>query len=657
MQRDSKGTNLSAVFVDYDNIYLSLKRKSEEAAKRFSKDASLWIRAIENGSLITPTHDHITQGRRRVVMNRCYGNPVPKRNQSDNSTDMHSFPFVRHQFLRAGCEIVDCPPLTAQLKNSSDIRMVMDMRDCLTHETYFDEFVILSGDADFTPVLHRLRQHARRTVIFANDQTVMPYTALCDGEVRESDLIALLLGTDINQIVAQSQVQLSQGQLSMEVMTSAPHRVAQPAPVSAPQNFTDLRHQIIGEVVASVRGTPVPVPLETLADRAVRTFGNDKTAGTHWAGAGTFRDLLRQDLPTDIRVSDQAPFVAFDTRRHGQMSPAPAERAPSREADPTYAAQTPGPLPAPVTQSVTNELVRDSDMTYGRDVAAHTPKVPAHAAPSGRAGQFSSQPLVDEPASELASRAVHVSKRAVASPIQQTVMRIYEASQAPQIAPAEYRVLFEGMSRELGEFGLNGDTTLQNIITRVRDRGVDVQIGDVRFVMDVVGETDPWFEQGTSANLFAGRFRNFIVGRCREAGMKLSASELDLIDSWFAPGPAPASRAADRAADRTAASSATLPDYTPSPAFVPAAMTGPIVTTSHDYIQASPQLEASAQSMSTSRTAPSAPIRSSDPQSRASRWWALDAAKLESGTSAQTPPVVSNDEDDFPRIVRSRSRV
>ena len=52
--------------------------------------------------------------------------------------------------MRGGFEIVDCPPLTAQLKNSSDIRIVMDVRDYLTHETYFDEFIILSGDADFT---------------------------------------------------------------------------------------------------------------------------------------------------------------------------------------------------------------------------------------------------------------------------------------------------------------------------------------------------------------------------------------------------------------------------------------------------------------------------------------------------------------------------
>ena len=105
MRREAGGPCLSAVFVDYDNIYLSLKRKSEEAAKRFAKDASVWLRAIETGRLITATNTPFDGGR-RIVMNRCYGNPVPRRNAHDNSTDMNSFPFVRHHFLRAGFEVI-----------------------------------------------------------------------------------------------------------------------------------------------------------------------------------------------------------------------------------------------------------------------------------------------------------------------------------------------------------------------------------------------------------------------------------------------------------------------------------------------------------------------------------------------------------------------
>ncbi|MFN3868164.1 MAG: NYN domain-containing protein, partial [Hyphomicrobiaceae bacterium] len=283
--------SLSTVFVDYDNIYLSLKRKNEEAARRFAKDAPLWLGELANGKLITPTNGPMPDVTRRIVMNRCYGNPVPRRNSADNSTDMNSFPFVRHHFLRSGFEVVDCPPLTAQLKNSSDIRMVMDIRDFLNHDTYFDEFIILSGDADFTPLLHRLRAHARRTVIFANDYTAQPYTAISDGEVRESDLIALLM--DGRSIAA------PEGNDALP-----PVRAALPGQADVEAN----RRDIIKEVIESVRSAGQPVPLEALADRAVRDLGHERTVGTAWGGTGGFRELLSKALPAEIRLSDQPPY-------------------------------------------------------------------------------------------------------------------------------------------------------------------------------------------------------------------------------------------------------------------------------------------------------------------------------------------------------------
>src|SRR5262249_56820709 len=89
MKREAGESCLSAVFVDYDNIYLSLKRKSDEASRRFAKDAAVWLRGIETGRLITATNAPFADVKRRLVMNRCYGNPVPRRNTHDNSTDMN----------------------------------------------------------------------------------------------------------------------------------------------------------------------------------------------------------------------------------------------------------------------------------------------------------------------------------------------------------------------------------------------------------------------------------------------------------------------------------------------------------------------------------------------------------------------------------------
>jgi len=516
MKREAGGPCLSAVFVDYDNIYLSLKRKSDEAAKRFAKEAGRWLREIESGGLITPTNAPFGPAPRRIVMNRCYGNPVPRRNPHDNSTDMSSFPFVRHHFLRSGFEVIDCPPLTAQLKNSADIRMVMDIRDLLLHDTYFDEFIILSGDADFTPVLIRLRAHARRTVVFANDFTAAPYTAICDGEVREAALIELLLAGET-------------GEGTREETAAAKGRIE------------EARREILAEVIAGVRASASPVPLEALADRALRALGHERTIATGWAGAGSFRELLRRGLPDEIKLTGDPPYLAFDPKRHQ-----PEDRPPRKVAEPGNASAAPAnptPLhPAPRDPETNGAEAVLAEASVQAGIAAQA----GRAAPQTEAAVTAARRAEVEPAPLDGSAppqapAVQPQRLDPPNPIQQAIARIQEACQAPPLAPQEYRALFEIMAREISEHDLLGVETLSKITQQAQERGIDLGRDDVRFVLEVVSEVDPWFEQGASADLFASRFRTFVVARCRGQGLNLSADELHLIDAWFL-GPSAAQR-------------------------------------------------------------------------------------------------------------------
>jgi hypothetical protein len=600
MKRESSEI-LSAVFVDYDNIYLSLKRRNEEAAKRFAKDAAVWLKEIESGRLITPTNKLPSEVDRRIVLNRCYGNPVPRRNQHDNSTDMNSFPFIRHHFLRAGFEIIDCPPLTAQLKNSSDIRMVMDVRDFLHHETRFDEFVILSGDADFTPVLHRLRAHARRTVVFANDYTAAPYVAIADGEIREVDLVSLIL----------------EGKL--------PSAQERPAAVAARPAPETLRQEIMAEIVQAVRASSTPVPLEALAERALRAIGHEKTVGSNWAGAGSFRDLLLQSLPEGLRLTEQPPYLVYDPRRMIAQDPAqqPLREAIERAAAPAPKATSPlASSSAPLTSAV---------LGAARVALGTRPAAPASAPaqPAAREASLELPPPSPAPRQQAASRTAEG-----ATALQESIARIHAASQAPPLSPPEYRALFELMAQEINESHMQGPQTLTNIANRARQAGLEVRADDVRFILDVVGEPDPWFEKGASATLFAGRFRNFVVARCRSQGLSLSSDELDLIDAWFTGG---------SSVTRTAASARAC---SASPGQRPAGSQQP---------------------------AASSPAQAQNPEKGSDRWWALGGSsrpqpQAESTPGSTTTPssaLSANQEpslgdlgaaDEFPRIVRTRLR-
>ena len=211
-----------------------------------------------------------------------------------------------------------------------------------------------------------------------------------------------------------------------------------------------------------------------------------------------------------------------------------------------------------------------------------------------------------------------------ATQIQQSIARIHEACQAPALAPAEYRVLFDVMAQELTNNGLQGTQTLTNITQRAREFGLDLKRDDLRFILEVVSESDPWFEQGASANLFASRFRNFVVARCRSQGLNLSADELDLVDAWFSSQGPQAARAASLGRPGQAAPQA------PS---------------------ASPQAQPAAQAPAATGTGG----RDYTPQS--DRWWSLEEGRQHIAEQrSQSNYGQPEQDDEFPRIVRSRLR-
>jgi len=68
--------------------------------------------------------------------------------------------------------------------------------DDLSHSTRFEEFIILSGDADFTPVLIRLQEHARRTLVLSVGYSSPAYTAAASWRIREDWFIQQALLED-----------------------------------------------------------------------------------------------------------------------------------------------------------------------------------------------------------------------------------------------------------------------------------------------------------------------------------------------------------------------------------------------------------------------------------------------------------------------------
>jgi hypothetical protein len=75
-------------------------------------------------------------------------------------------------------------------KNSADIRMVVDALDLCYTKAHVDTFVIVSGDSDFSPLVSKLRENAKRVIgVGVKQSTSDLLVANCDEFIFYDDLV------------------------------------------------------------------------------------------------------------------------------------------------------------------------------------------------------------------------------------------------------------------------------------------------------------------------------------------------------------------------------------------------------------------------------------------------------------------------------------
>src|SRR5919199_1892474 len=263
----------TALFVDFDNIYVGLDKIDPEAAQSFATYPARWLSWIEQGMPSRETGVAPQQQQRAILIRRCYLNPK-------------LFYNFRPYFTRTAFSVVDCPPITQRGKNSTDIQMVMDILDLLNYPTRFDEFIILSGDSDFTPVLLRLRAHDRRTGILTIGPIAPAYRAASDLVVSSDTFIEDGLG------------------MVPSMLNEAGLPIEAPAPPSPYEPVLEAMAQKVYETVLAEGELPA-----TGLVYVFKTFP-DFTASDNWLGFSSLRYLTLELLRRrpQLRMLDGDPW-------------------------------------------------------------------------------------------------------------------------------------------------------------------------------------------------------------------------------------------------------------------------------------------------------------------------------------------------------------
>jgi uncharacterized protein (TIGR00288 family) len=98
-----------------------------------------------------------------------------------------SFKAAMHE---ANFELIEIPHVRQSGKNSADIRMVVDALDLCYTKAHVNTFVIISGDSDFSPLVSKLRENAKRVIgVGVKQSTSDLLIANCDEFIYIDDLM------------------------------------------------------------------------------------------------------------------------------------------------------------------------------------------------------------------------------------------------------------------------------------------------------------------------------------------------------------------------------------------------------------------------------------------------------------------------------------
>jgi uncharacterized LabA/DUF88 family protein len=90
----------------------------------------------------------------------------------------------------ANFELIEIPHVRQSGKNSADIRLVVDALDLCYTKSHVNTFVIVSGDSDFSPLVSKLRENAKRVIgVGVKQSTSDLLVANCDEFIFYDDLV------------------------------------------------------------------------------------------------------------------------------------------------------------------------------------------------------------------------------------------------------------------------------------------------------------------------------------------------------------------------------------------------------------------------------------------------------------------------------------
>ena len=514
----------TALFVDFDNVFITLQNQEPQIAHQFAANPERWLIWLEQQ--LPPLQPSMERLHRRILIRRCYLNP-------------QSFANYRPYFIRSAFEVVDCPPLTMRGKTSTDIHLVMDVLEVLLQPTQVSEFIILSGDADFTPLLLKIRKHDRWSAALSIGYVSPAYKAACDYLITQEAFVKDALGVTHDDAF-------------------------EPAPEAAPQTTQVVLRKMAARLYDAASD---PLGIEASDLPAIYREFPDFRLGSNWLGFYSLRRLTEElvELRSDLVILEEDPWRVARRQlpdQAGATTPMPASSAqkPAGGDDSQRAAlaewiiSTVRSAGHPVVMAVLAQAVHERFgesirrsawlgagsfksllMQLDLDGLKLSSRIPGYVYDPER-HEAPAEEGMDGPGISMPDRGdAFLLRYPELAPLARKINRLTET---PYLVPEHYALLLTELARDINEHGYQMSRTSKTVRDRCVEQGVPIARSHVNFVLIGISYTGHRLgEHGREDPRQLGEvlFLN-TLNLCRTAQLELTDNELEQVREWIMSG-------------------------------------------------------------------------------------------------------------------------
>ncbi len=203
---------------------------------------------------------------RRIIGIKAYGH-------------WYKHPILSISYAKNGAELIEIPEDTFSSNKKNDIKLIVDVIETLFIKENVDEFVIISGDLDFLPLLFKLREYGKYITVISRRNSTSVYLInnadeyIAYDELVKSESLHLPLPGTIDKLIVEIKEILNNRDINLDFFNIS--RLLEGLSIDPKKYNHKSIESLTDEVISEIKGEKYYESYKTFLLRTISKYGKE----------------------------------------------------------------------------------------------------------------------------------------------------------------------------------------------------------------------------------------------------------------------------------------------------------------------------------------------------------------------------------------------